>query len=119
MTAVDPRAARATPTGKNRVQQALHEGEERSDPGARGGHQSAASYPADQIRDREGFHPGGTGRLTSTGPARRRGRGPGRHATGVAHRARVPVARNQLKRRMWTFSTSPMPMKLAIVAEPP
>jgi hypothetical protein len=43
MWAVDRRGGRLTPTGENRAQQALHEGEERSDPGAREGHQSAAS----------------------------------------------------------------------------
>lgn len=43
MTAVDRRAVRATPPGKDRAQQPLHEGEERSDAGAREGHQSAAS----------------------------------------------------------------------------
>ena len=43
MSAVDRRAARSTPTGEDRAQQALHEGEKRSDPGAREGHQSAAS----------------------------------------------------------------------------
>ncbi len=43
MTAVDRQTVRATPTGKDRAQQALHEGDERSDAGAREGHQSAAS----------------------------------------------------------------------------
>ncbi len=67
-------------TAADRTQQALHEGEQRPDPGVQEGHQ----WP---------------------------------HTTVCS--GSTTDARNQVNRRMWTFRTNPIPMKLAIIAEPP